>query len=461
MSSIRFYDTASRRKRSFVPLDSRRVSMYVCGPTVYARAHIGNARSVVVFDTAFRLLRHVYGPDRVVYVRNVTDIDDKIIAASRESNRSIHAVTEEATAWFHRDCAMLGALPPTHEPRATEFLPHMIAMIETLLERGAAYEAESHVLFDTAADSRYGCLSGRTRDEMVAGARVEVAPFKRDPADFVLWKPAPEDQPGWPSPWGRGRPGWHIECSAMATELLGPEFDVHGGGVDLEFPHHENECAQSRAARPDARFARYWLHNGFLLAEGRKMAKSLGNFVTVERLLERHPGEAVRMALLSTQYRQPLDWTARSVREAESVLEHWWSVAGDAAPDGAPPDAVLAALADDLNTPLAIAALHRLAREGDRGGLRAGAALLGLLSDELGAWARPGAVSAGVAARLDALLLERARARAEKDYARADRIRDRVQSAGVEIVDGKEGSEWRLTRAFRGSLPPELTQESA
>ena len=461
MAVIRLYDSLARRKRNFDPCDPHRVSVYVCGPTVYSRAHIGNARSVVVFDTLYRLLRQEFGAAHVVFVRNITDIDDKIIDAARDSDRSIEAVTQEATAWFHEDCAALGALSPTHEPRATEYLPQMIAMIGELLARGAAYEAESHVLFHTAADPEYGRLSRRSRKEMIAGARVEVAPYKRDPADFVLWKPSDPGQPGWPSPWGRGRPGWHIECSAMATKLLGPEFDIHGGGIDLVFPHHENECAQSRAACPESGFARYWLHNGFLLAEGRKMAKSLGNFITPDALLKSHPGEAVRLSLLAAHYRQPLDWTVRGLCEAETILEHWWSVAYGTEPNPHPPEAVLEALRDDLNTPRAIGALHRLAKAGDGGGLRAGAALLGLLTDELGQWARPMAASAEVAARLDALLAERAAARARKDYARADRIRNLLQSAGVDLVDGRTGSQWRLAKAFRGTLPPELMREDA
>ena len=461
MAVIQLYDSSTRRKRAFHPCDPRRVSMYVCGPTVYSRAHIGNARSVVVFDTLFRLFRQEYGASHVVFVRNITDIDDKIIDAARESERSIEAVTREATAWFHEDCAALGALSPTHEPRATEFLPHMIAMIEELLARGSAYEAESHVLFHTASDPEYGRLSGRSRKEMIAGARVEIAPYKRDPADFVLWKPSDPHQPGWPSPWGRGRPGWHIECSAMATELLGPEFDVHGGGIDLVFPHHENECAQSRAASPGSGFARYWLHNGFLLAEGRKMAKSLGNFITPDALLKSHSGEAIRLSLLAAHYRQPLDWSIRGLHEAESILEHWWSVAQGTESDPQPPEAVLEALRDDLNTPRAIGALHRLAKAGDGGGLRAGAALVGLLTDELGQWAQPPPASPEVAARLHALLAERAAARERRDYAHADRIRDQLRLAGVDLVDGREGSEWRLARAFSGTLPPELMREDA
>lgn len=455
---LRFHDSSQRRKRAFQPLRPERVTLYACGPTVYARPHVGNARAVVVFDVLFRLLRQEFGAKQVVYVRNITDIDDKIIDAARVSGREAAEVAQEAAGWFHEDCAALGALPPTFEPRATAYLPQMIAMIEVLLARGAAYAADGHVLFDTAADPSYGSLSGRSRDEMVAGARVEVAPYKRDAADFVLWKPSASGQPGWRSPWGRGRPGWHIECAAMATDLLGESFDIHGGGVDLEFPHHENECAQARAARPGSDFARCWMHNGFLLVEGRKMSKSLGNVVTLDRLLADHPGEAVRLALLSAQYRQPLDWTARGLGEAESTLEDWWSVARDARPDPAPPQSVWEALADDLNTPKAIAQLHRLAKRGEGGALRAGAALLGLLDDRLGDWARPTAPSAAVAARLDALLEERAAARAAGDYGRADRIRDRLGEIGVSVLDGRAGSSWRVGRKFSGTLPDGLMQ---
>ena len=337
----------------------------------------------------------------------------------------------------------------------------MIDMIRQLLATGAAYEADSHVLFHTAGDPDYGSLSGRSREEMIAGARVEVAPYKRDPADFVLWKPSDSGQPGWSSPWGRGRPGWHIECSAMATELLGPNFDIHGGGIDLAFPHHENECAQSRAARPGSGFANYWLHNGYLLAEGRKMAKSLGNFITLDELLGAHPGEAVRLALLATHYRQPLDWTTRGLREAESILRQWRSGVAEADGDLPPPEDVLEALRDDLNTPKAISVLHRLAKAGDFGGLRAGAELLGLLTDELGKWARPESASPAIAARLDVLLAERAAARAQRDYLRADRIRELLQEAGVEIVDGRAQSTWRLGKGFTGALPAELMREEA
>ena len=460
MTGIRLHDSASRRKRAFRPGDPTRVSMYVCGPTVYARAHIGNARAVVVFDTLFRLLRHVHGPAKVRYVRNITDIDDKIIAAAEAAGRDIEALTRETTDWFHQDCAALGALPPSHEPRATEHLPGMIRMIADLLAAGAAYEAGGHVLFATASAPEYGCLSGRSRAEMIAGARVEVAPYKRDPADFVLWKPSADDQPGWPSPWGRGRPGWHIECSHMATEWLGADFDIHGGGIDLLFPHHENERAQALAARPGSGFARYWLHNGFLLVEGRKMAKSLGNVVTVDALLSDHPGEAVRLALLASHYRQPLDWTARGLGEAETVLEHWWAIAAGVEPDPEPPAPVLAALADDLNTPRAISALHALARAGNAGGLRAGAGLLGLLTDGLGGWARPAPPPPAVAERLDALLAERSAARAAGDFRRADHIRAGLAAAGVELVDRPSGSEWRLRRSFTGTLPAEWMPEA-
>ena len=331
MTEIELYNTRTRTKERFAPIDSGNVRMYVCGPTVYDRAHIGNARPVVVFDTLYRLLRHVYGEGHVTYVRNITDVEDKINARAAETGRPIAAITEETTRWYHEDMGALGVLAPTHEPRATAYVPQMVAMIETLVARGHAYVAEGHVLFAVASYPDYGKFAHRSLDEMQAGARVEVAPYKRDPMDFVLWKPSPEGVPGWESPWGRGRPGWHIECSAMSEALLGRSFDIHGGGIDLVFPHHENEIAQSRCAHPEAEFARVWMHNGFLQVEGEKMSKSLGNFFTVRDLLDRGvPGEVMRMVLLSTHYRQPLDWTEAKVHEATVLLTLWEKLLRDA-----------------------------------------------------------------------------------------------------------------------------------
>ena len=384
MTTIKLHNTRTRKKEVFAPLDQDDVRMYVCGPTVYDRAHLGNARPVVVFDVLYRLLRHVYGPGHVTYVRNFTDVDDKINARAAESGRAIGEITAETTQWFLDDMAELGALETDHMPRATEYIPQMVAMIQDLIARGHAYEAEGHVLF--AVDSwreNYGALSGRTVDDMIAGARVEVAPYKRNPMDFVLWKPSDEEQPGWESPWGRGRPGWHIECSAMAYELLGESFDIHGGGNDLMFPHHENEIAQSCCAHPEGEFARYWLHNEMLQVEGKKMSKSLGNFFTVRDLLDQGiPGEVIRFVFLSTHYRKPMDWTAEKAREANSVLGKWYDQVADVAEDGDPDAAIVAALADDLNTPQAITELQKLSTEDFAVTLRASLDLLGLLPKE-------------------------------------------------------------------------------
>ncbi len=360
---IKLYNTKSRSKQEFSPIEAKNVRMYVCGPTVYDRAHLGNARPVVVFDVLFRLLRHVYGADHVTYVRNFTDVDDKINAKAAETGRDIREITDETIGWYHEDMGALGALRPDHEPRATEYIGPMVAMIEDLIAKGHAYAAEGHVLFDVNSYAAYGDLSGRKLEDMRAGERVEVADYKRDPMDFVLWKPSSGDQPGWDSPWGFGRPGWHIECSAMSLDLLGESFDIHGGGLDLQFPHHENEIAQSCCANPHGEFARFWLHNEMLQVEGKKMSKSLGNFFTVHDLLEQGvPGEVIRFVLLSTHYRSPMDWTEKKVREAEKTLRKiaellalnplakpWvsWSHA-------TPPQEFVEALANDLNTSLAI-----------------------------------------------------------------------------------------------------------
>ena len=414
--------------------------VYVCGPTIYDRAHIGNARPVVVFDVLFRLLRHTYGEDHVNYVRNITDIDDKIMHRAKERGALIEVVTEETVGWYREDMAALGALPPTHEPRATEFVAQMVAMIETLIAKGHAYEAEGHVLFEVSTYGAYGALSGRSTDDMIAGARVEIAPYKRDPMDFVLWKPSTDDQPGWDSPWGRGRPGWHIECSAMSSELLGNDFDIHGGGSDLQFPHHENEIAQSRCAHTDAGFARHWMHNGMINVDGRKMSKSLGNFLTVEDLRGQAPGEVLRLALISTHYRGVLDWTEQKVSEASETLRKWGALVDGVEPSAEVPATVLDALSDDLNTPLAIAEMHKLARAGEAAQLASAMALLNL--------AAPEAVAADDNG-IEALLIERTDARAAKDFARADEIRKGLEAAGVVVMDKPgEASEWRLGPNF-------------
>jgi len=440
MTEIQIYNSAVRQKVAFKPFDPSDVRVYVCGPTIYDRAHIGNARPVVVFDVLFRLLRHTYGEDHVNYVRNITDIDDKIMHRAKERGAPIEVVTEETVGWYREDMAALGALAPTHEPRATEFVAQMVAMIETLIAKGHAYEAEGHVLFEVSTYGAYGALSGRSTDDMIAGARVEIAPYKRDPMDFVLWKPSTDDQPGWDSPWGRGRPGWHIECSAMSSELLGNDFDIHGGGSDLQFPHHENEIAQSRCAHTDAGFARHWMHNGMINVDGRKMSKSLGNFLTVEDLRGQAPGEVLRLALISTHYRGVLDWTEQKVSEASETLRKWGALVDGVEPSAEVPATVLDALSDDLNTPLAIAEMHKLARAGEAAQLASAMALLNL--------AAPEAVAADDNG-IEALLIERTDARAAKDFARADEIRKGLQAAGVVVMDKPgEASEWRLGPNF-------------
>ena len=439
-TTIRLRNSMTRRVEPFEPADPRNVRLYLCGPTVYDRAHLGNARNVILFDVLARLLRHDYGAGAVTYVRNVTDVDDKINARAAAEGRAIGDVTAETLGWFHDDMAALGCLPPDREPRATEYVPEMVALVETLIGRGHAYAAEGHVLFSVASFEGYGRLSGRSVDDMIAGARVEVAPYKRDPMDFVLWKPSGAGEPGWDSPWGRGRPGWHLECSAMARALLGDVVDVHGGGVDLQFPHHENERAQSLCAHPEEPFARLWLHNEMLLVEGRKMSKSLGNFFTVRDLLDRGvPGEVIRFVFLGTHYSKPMDWTDARAREAEGTLRRWRAMAERG---GAVDGAVLAALRDDLNTPGALAELHRLAKRGDGAGLAASAGMLGLLGEDLGAWAE-----AGDEAAVERVLALRAAARAGRDFARADALRDALVAAGVVVTDGK-GAGWAAGPGF-------------
>ena len=461
MVEIRLTNTRTRRKEPFQPLDPGNVRLYLCGPTVYDRAHLGNARPVVVIDVLVRLLRHVYGADRVTYVRNFTDVDDKINAtalARKEAGAPgtledlIRERTAETIGWYHADMDALGAARPDHEPRATDYITQMIAMIETLIAGGHAYARDGHVLFRVRSYADYGKLSGRSVDDMIAGARVEVAPFKEDPMDFVLWKPSDGDLPGWDSPWGRGRPGWHIECSAMSYELLGESFDIHAGGIDLQFPHHENEIAQSCCAHPHGDFARVWLHNEMLQVEGRKMSKSLGNFFTVRDLLDQGvPGEVIRFVLLSTHYRKPMDWTAEKAREAEAVLRKWRGLVAGIDPAPSPAPAVIAALADDLNTAGAIAALHELAGQGDAAGLLASARLLGLLGDDLGAWAKGPDLSA-LTARMTALRVD---ARASKDFSAVDALKNALTEAGVEVRMGASGVELVPGPGFDAAKLPE------
>ena len=431
---IRLYDTMAREKREFVPQDPERVTIYLCGPTVYGRAHIGNARPAVVFDTLVRLLRHSYGERHVVYARNVTDVDDKIIQAAADEGVDTSVITRRFEDFYLEDTRALGVRDPDIAPHATAEIPAMVAMIAELVALGHAYEAEGHVLFSVPSDPDYGALSRRDREGMIAGARVEVAPYKRDPADFVLWKPSTDGTIGWDSPWGRGRPGWHIECSAMIRAHLGETIDIHGGGIDLVFPHHENELAQSRCAHGGAPLARYWMHNGFVDMGAEKMSKSLGNVVTPEELLKSHKGETLRLALLSAHYRQPLPWTENLVAQAKATLDGLYRKAGDAEP-GAIDAGVLEALGDDLNTPLAMA---RLGQIDDPATLKASAALMGLLAETSSSWFQ----GAGDA-RIDTLVAERDAAKKARDFATSDRIRDALKAEGIIVEDGPTGTSWR------------------
>ena len=452
-TQLQFHNTLTRRKQDFEPIDPEHVGFYVCGPTVYDLIHIGNARPLVVFDVLFRLLRHVYGPDHVTYVRNITDVEDKINAAAKENGEPIDALTARTIERFHKDAEALNCLKPTVEPRATRHIAEMVVLIEKLIAKGHAYEADGHVLFDVPSWPDYGKLSGNSRDEIVAGARVEVAPYKRDPADFVMWKPSTDDLPGWDSPWGRGRPGWHVECSAMSLAHLGPTFDIHGGGRDLIFPHHENEIAQTLCGVEHAGFARVWMHNGYLVVNGEKMSKSLGNFFTVSELLEEWPGEVLRLALLGTHYRQPLDFTKEGLAQSRDTLNRFYNAMRHAGEPGTGevPDAVHDALADDLNTPLALSHLHELADrvfKGDRDAamaLRAGANMLGLMRETASDWFLGGADTDQVAA-IEAQIAARLQARKAKDFAEADRIRDALKTEGIELEDGPRGTTWRRLR---------------
>ena len=461
---LRLYDTLTKEKRIFVPLDPANVRMYVCGPTVYDFAHIGNARPVIVFDVLFRLLRHIYGENHVTYVRNITDVDDKINdRAVRDFpglplNEAIRKVTEKTAAQFASDVAALGSLPPTFEPRATDFvLPRadgkvdMVTLIKQLIARGNAYEAGGEVLFDTASMPDYGALSGRKLDEQRPGARVAVDAHKKSPLDFVLWKQSSGDEPGWESPWGRGRPGWHIECSAMSAAYLGEVFDIHGGGIDLIFPHHENELAQSRCAHGTPAMANYWMHNEFVQVEDAKMSKSLGNFVTIRELLADWPGEVLRLNMLKAHYRSPMDWTLKGLEESAKTLDDWYWVAADN--KGEPSDAVIEALSDDLNTPQMIASLHGLRNsaasgsERDRNAFAASLRLLGFLSESAAEWKGRKQQASGVDVKqVDGLIAERTAARARKDFKESDRIRDELAAMGVVIKDSKEGTTWEIAR---------------
>jgi cysteinyl-tRNA synthetase len=433
---IRLYDTLAREKREFVPLNPQRITMYVCGPTVYGRAHIGNARPAVVFDTLARLIRHAFGENSLVYARNVTDVDDKIIAAADKEGVDPSVITERYERHYLEDMGALGVAPPTVAPHATQEIGPMIAMIERLIGTGHAYQAEGHVLFSVPSDADYGVLSKRDREAMIAGARVEVAPYKRDPADFVLWKPSPEGVIGWDSPWGRGRPGWHVECSAMIEHHLGETIDIHGGGLDLIFPHHENEIAQSRCAHGGAPLARFWVHNGFVDMGAEKMSKSLGNIISpAELLAQGHRGETLRLALLSAHYRSPLPWTHTLVEQSKTILDRLYRAAGEAEA-GEVDHEVIEALSDDLNTP---AALTRLQAIEDPVVLKASAQLLGLLGSTSEEWFRGDADGESIQARI----AERAAAKRARDFAAADRIRDELKADGIILEDGPGGTSWR------------------
>ena len=470
MADIKLWNSKTRQKELFVPRTPDKVGMYVCGPTVYDRAHLGNARPVVVFDVLYRLMQHTYGADNVTYVRNFTDVDDKINARAAETNRPIEDITAQTIQWFHDDMDALGARRPTHEPRATAYIPQMVAMIETLIAGGHAYAVQGHVLFRVRSYKDYGALSGRTVDDMIAGARVEVSPFKEDPMDFVLWKPSDATQPGWTSPWGRGRPGWHIECSAMSHELLGASFDIHGGGLDLQFPHHENELAQSTCAHPHAEFARVWMHNEMLQVEGKKMSKSLGNFFTVRDLLDQGiPGEVIRFVLLGTHYRKPMDWTEAKAKEAEGILRKIaaflerdafskpWVIIYNAKP----PEEIVEALSSDLNTSLALTLVAKYLKNEQEAHLCASLRLLGFDLDSLtkrfagfrfSAHENEYVVSTGMRSwgnqtssyeKLqmlgDELFRMRKQAMQTKDFAEVDAKKKALTDAGVEVRMSNDG----------------------
>jgi cysteinyl-tRNA synthetase len=468
--TLRLFNTLTKTKEDFAPLDPANVRMYVCGPTVYDFAHIGNARPVIVFDVLFRLLRHVYGDAYVTYVRNITDVDDKINARAAERGISIRELTEETARIYEEDVAALGNLPPSVTPRATEHIAQMITIIEQLIAAGHAYAADGHVLFDVSSKADYGKLSRRSLDEMVAGARVEVAPYKKNAMDFVLWKPSEAVLPGWESPWGRGRPGWHIECSAMAGEYLGETFDIHGGGIDLQFPHHENEIAQSEGAHHGHSLAKVWMHNGFLQVEGEKMSKSVGNFYTIRDHLplgdrvggRSWDGQTLRFAMLQTHYRQPIDWTVEGLKAAEKILARWKEVLNSfpvsLPSNSSPPESVMSALRDDLNLPRAIAEMHKLADEGRKGkyeaarDLASAGELIGINWSDVQSLDEEFNVRQAAASLLDtdgaiaAAIEARNAARKAKNFAESDRIRDDLLARGIILKDGPQGTTWEIKR---------------
>ena len=456
--ALEIYNSLTRRKEVFVPADAARVTLYACGPTVYNPPHIGNARAAVVYDLLYRVLQRHYS--NVVYARNITDVDDKINAAAAKEGVEIGVITARFTAVYHADVEALGVLPPPLEPRATDHIDAIIAMIEILLNNTHAYTAAGHVLFNVPSFAAYGALSGHSQDELIAGARVDVAPYKKNPADFVLWKPSPPELPGWDSPWGRGRPGWHMECSAMIEHHLGRTIDIHGGGNDLKFPHHENEIAQSACAHDGAPLARYWMHNGFVQMDSTKMSKSLGNVLLVRELLDKHAGETLRMALIAAKYREPLNWNDDLVAQAKAQLDRMYGTLARLVDINLCDDEIIAAPAftaamdDDLNTPKAVAALMETVTLANRSTdaaerrrckaeLLAGGRELGILQGDPVAWGKGVAVDGVTDAAIDALVAERVAARSAKDWQRADAVRDQLVALGIQIMDGANGTEWR------------------
>lgn len=455
MTNIYLHNTLKQRKEEFVPIDASNVRMYVCGPTVYDKAHLGNAKTPVVYDVLYRLLCYVYGQEHVTYVSNITDVDDKILNKHKETGKSIREITEQTYNWYLDDMKKLNVLSPNYRPRATEYIPEMIKLVELLLQNGHAYIAENQVLFDVDSMPNYGFLSGRSMKEMVAGARIEVASYKKNPADFILWKPSDADQPGWNSPWGYGRPGWHLECSAMSSKLLGNDFDIHGGGSDLIFPHHENECAQSCCAYPGTHFAHYWVHTGMLMINGVKMSKSLGNFYTVDEILAKYPAEALRLLFLTTHYHQPFNFTFEGLEQAKNILDKFYNAllknADVLAEKVAPSEKLINALADDLNTPLALSYLHETLsnlnkaetieeRSKYKSELLANAYMLGLLYNDVESWFK-GADDDN--SEIETLIAKRAEAKKNKDWATADAIRNELKEKGIVLEDGAQGTTWK------------------
>lgn len=451
------FNTLKRRKEKFVPIDENNVRLYVCGPTVYDRAHLGNAKTSVVFDVFYRVLMNKFGKDKVTYVSNITDVDDKILNKHKETGKPIREITEQTYQWYVDDMAKLNVLSPNYRPRATEYINEMIEIVKLLLQNGHAYESQGHVLFDVDSMKNYGFLSGRSMKEMLAGARIEVAEYKKNPADFILWKPSDADQPGWDSPWGYGRPGWHLECSAMSSKLLGNSFDIHGGGSDLIFPHHENECAQSLCAFPNESFARYWMHGGMLMVDGVKMSKSLGNFYTVDQILEKHPAEALRLLFLTTHYHQPFNFTFEGLEQAKQNLDKFYNallqVKNIALDENIKADSrIVEALEDDLNTPLALSYIHDLVNQLNKAEtlqekseiktlLIKSAELLGILWQDPEVWFKGEA--SDETEEIEKLIEERATAKRNKDYALADKIRNNLKEKGIILEDGVGGTTWK------------------